>query len=63
MWRVNLATQLSGAGVSTFYIQQAGGWSAPAMVDHYTKVQRDVLQDSVDVMSKVLRKAEGNGAA
>ena len=33
------------------------------MVDHYTKVQRDVLQDAVDVMSKVLRKAEGNGAA
>jgi len=32
------------------------------MVDHYAKVQRDVLQDAVDVMSKVLRKAEGNGA-
>ena len=30
---------------------------------HYTKVQRDVLQDAVDVMSKVLRKAEGNGTA
>ena len=63
MWRVNLATQLSGAGVSTFYIQQAGGWATPAMVDHYTKVQPDVLQDAVDIMSKVLRKAESNGAA
>jgi len=33
------------------------------MVDHYTKVQRDVLQETVDVMSKVPRKAVGNGAA
>ena len=39
-----------GIPATLFYSQQDGGWSTPAMVDHYTKVQQCVLKDAVDVI-------------
>jgi integrase len=51
IWRINLATQGRQRGVDTFYIQKMGGWESPAMVDHYAKVNEEVLRKNIEMMA------------
>jgi integrase len=55
IWRINLATQGRRKGIDTFYIQAMGGWESPAMVDHYAKVNEEVLREKVEMIATVLR--------
>lgn len=55
VWRINLATQGRSKGIDTSYIQAMGGWESPKMVDHYAKVNEEVLREKVELIASVLR--------